>query len=353
MPTPRAARRSATLIAVLALCGISAAPASAEPQRFALIVCGNPGEADYGRRFADWASRLEKLFAGPMEIPPDRMMRLGGDPGGNSTPPDIDAVRQAFGELESRVGPGDDLLVFLIGHGTTIRGESRFLLSGADLTPEALGGMLEPLHPRRLILVNATASSAAFINFLSGPDRIVVTATKSVDEINATEFMEHFLQGIETGSADRNRDGRISLLEAARQAALLTAAWYEGEGFLPSEHPLIDDNGDGLGTRLIGGVQGEPEAVDYPTAEGVRLDGAVAAQYFLKDYSFPPEVPESLASAYLDLLREIEDLKSRKAGMPAAEYRSALEARLIEAAKTHREIRRIIDDADAPAPREN
>jgi hypothetical protein len=333
-------------IAALALFVAGASPAAATEDRYVLIVCGNPGEPRYEQRFADWSARLERLFVGSLELPEDRLIRVCADIAKEAPPPDLEALRMAIDGLHSRLGPDDDLLIFLIGHGSIIRGEPRFLLRGTDLTPEKLQSMFEPLRPRSLVLVNAAASSAGFINTLSGPDRLIVTATKSVDEINATEFMEHFLRGLETGSADLNRDGRISLLEAARQAATLTSAWYESEGFLPSEHALIDDNGDALGTRLLAGPQEAPVAVDYPTGEGVRLDGAAAARYFLKDYSFPPEVPESLSSGYLELLKRIEELKARKAELPAARYRRELEGLLIEAAKTHREIRRIIDASE-------
>ncbi len=235
------------------------------------------------------------------------------------------------------------MLVFLIGHGSFIAGESRLNIPGKDLTADALGEMLGELHVARLIVVNSSASSAGFINALSGDDRIIVTATKSVNERNATQFMESFLQGLEDGSADQNRDGRISLLEASRQAAQLTQDWYDGQGYLLTEHPLIDDNGDGLGSRLIPEVTDGAMAVEIPVGEGVVLDGGLAGRYFLKDFSFPSEVPEYLAQRYTDILDEVERIKHTKSEFDPPAYRAVLEPLLIKAAGTHREIRRIVD----------
>lgn len=112
---------------------------------------------------------------------------------------------------------------------------------------------------------------------------MVCAASKSVDEKNATEFMEYFIQAIEDGSADQDRDERISLLEACRQAAALTDAYYMGRGLIATEHALIDDNGDGQGTRLAGDLQ-SGAAAETPAADtNDRRDGALAEQCFLKE----------------------------------------------------------------------
>lgn len=313
---------------------------SAAPGAWAFIVQGSGGEAEYTQAFSDWSLRLERELREGARLAPDRIVRLGegGRPG--AAAPSLDEIGKALGELSTRVGPDDDLLVFLIGHGSSINGEARFIIPGKDLTPQALLEMLAPVPARRLVIVDSTASSAGFIPVLSGPGRIVATATKGEEERNATQFMEFFLTGLEDGSADQNRDGRISLLEACRQAAALTPAWYEAEGYLVTEHPLLDDNGDGLGTRLVASAENDLVAVEFAPSEGSPLDGAAAARYFLRDYSFPATVPEALSSRYLGLLEEIEDMKERKGSLDPEEYREQLEELLIQAARTHRDIRR-------------
>jgi hypothetical protein len=323
--------------------GFFVAAFEAEGDRHAVILTGSGGEPLYTRTFTDWGDRLERLLIEEAEIPEGNIARIGDDLSTRTIPVSLGGIETVFEEMKTKIQHSDELLIFLIGHGSYIAGESRFNIPGKDLTAEGLAGMLENIEVSRLILVNTTASSAGFINALSGRDRIIVTATKSVNERNATRFMESFLQGLEDGSADRNRDGRISLLEASRQAAHLTGDWFERQGYLLTEHPLIDDNGDALGSRLIPEEAEGPMAVEMPLGEGVVLDGSLAGRYFLKDFSFPPEVPDELARRYTDALDEVERIKGLKSEKDATAYRANLEPLLIEAARAHREIRRIIN----------
>src|SRR5204863_7310884 len=59
---------------------------------------------------------------------------------------------------------------------------------------------------------------------------------------------------------DRDRDGQIRLLEASLMASHHTAEFYKAESRLATEHALLDDNGDGLGTPAdwFRGVRAEP-----------------------------------------------------------------------------------------------
>jgi hypothetical protein len=190
------------------------------------------------------------------------------------------------------------------------------------------------------VVIDSTSASAGFINALSGPDRIIASATKSVSEVNATEFMRLFIEGLEDGSADRNRDERISVLEACEQAAALTASWYSAESLLATEHSILDDNGDGLGTRLpIDPVLNEALPGE-PAADNV--DGALAAQVFIKDYSFPAGVPQEMIAAYLAALDEVKALRARKGTLAEPDYYAQLEPLLIQAARAHRDIRTYI-----------
>ena len=200
-------------------------------------------------------------------------------------------------------------------------------IPGPDLDAETLGGLLDAAPAKRHILVNAASASAGFINALSGKNRIVCAATKSTEERNATEFMQYFLQGLEDGSADRDRDERISLLELCTQASALTAAWYTSEGLISTEHALLDDNGDGLGTRL-------------PIEPGANADGANARTCYVKDYTFPPSVSAELIAEYKSSLAAVEALTAKKAEMDAPAYYAELERLLVKAARANCEIRK-------------
>ncbi len=310
-----------------------------------LIVCGSGGDTAYEAKFAAWGRRLAAALIETMGQAPGSVVLLTESGGGTTSSParsDRETIRAVLEKAASAVGPEDDLFLYLIGHGSHWRQVSRFHIPGPDLTADDLAAWLTAFRARNIVIINAASCSAGFINKLSAPGRIICTATRSVDERNATEFMEYFLQGLEDGSADQNRDERISVLEATRQAAALTEAFYVGRGLLATEHALLDDNGDGRGMRLVEDMANttQAEATDErTTGTAESTDGARAARCFLRDFHFPPSVPRELTEHYRALLDRIEALKREKDRMESDAYYSALEPLLIEAARVHRDIR--------------
>lgn len=323
--------------------GLAPGPHAAPAMVTDIIICGSGGDETYTKKFAAWGQRLRKALVEKLDRAPESVALLLNPVDGATTPatsPTLETIRTVLENTSHTLGPNDDLFLYLIGHGSHWRGVSRFHIPGPDLTADALARWLEPIRVRRLVLINAASSSAGFINTLSRSGRIICTATKSVEERNATEFMEYFLQALEDGSADQNRDERISVLEACRQAAALTEAFYIGKGLIATEHALIDDNGDGKGIRLVEELQGDAALENRATDAADRRDGALAAQCFLKDFSFPDSVPRELVDRYLSLLSQVEELKRKKSQMETDAYYAALETLLVEAARTHRQIRR-------------
>jgi len=332
-------------IAAILWVGVSlaAGPRAAQASPRHIILCGSGGDKTYQEKFAAWGRRLRTALVELLGRPPDEIVLLTESADAATTPArisDLETIRSVFKEDADEVGPDDDLFIYLIGHGSHWRGVSRFHIPGPDLTADDLARLIEPVRARRLVLINAASAGAGFINTLSRSGRVIATATKSVAERNATEFMEYFLQALEDGSADQNRDERISVLEACRQAAALTDAYYVGRGLIATEHALLDDNGDGQGARLAGESQSDSASETSPTVTAVQQDGALAAQCFLKDFSFPPAVPREAVDRYLSLLKRIEELKSAKPKMESEAYYAALEPLIVKAARAHREIRR-------------
>ncbi len=307
-----------------------------------LILSGAGGEKEYTEKFAGWGNRLANVIIQSTGAAEDHVTLFTAD--GTSKTPAIsaDIIATAIGELKGRVTDHDDLYIYLIGHGGYLKNESRFNLPGPDLTANAFKDLLSAAPARRVIVVDSTSSSSGFINVLSGQDRIIATATKSVDEVNAPEFMEYFIQGLEDSSADRDHDDRISILEACETAADLTAAFYLGSGFISTEHAILDDNGDGLGSRLpipedADAVFAQTKPADAPKDN--VFDGTIAAKTYLKDFSFPASVPQELVDAYLVAIDEIEALKAAKPGMTSDEYSAQFETLIIKAARINRDIR--------------
>lgn len=316
---------------------------AAQADAYHVILCGSGGELEYQRQFPEWSNRLKDALVTRLGVPADHVTLLTAsetaEPQG-AKETTLDDIQALFDGLRSRIVAGDDLVVYLIGHGSYLKDTSSFHIPGPDLTATKLDGMLAELPARYTLVVNATSSSAGFINVLSGPNRIICTATKSVSEFNATEFMRFFIEGLEDGSADRNHDERISFLEACEQAAELTASWYSSRNLLATEHAILDDNGDGLGSRLPIAAYFE-ESDDPDTA--LVFDGSLADSIYLKDYVFPEDAPRELIDTYLAALDDVEALKKEKDSMPESEYYAALEKLLIKAARANREIRSYAD----------
>lgn len=320
------------------------------PQRHVLIVCGSGGTEEYQNKFQDWGERLQATALRGQGVSKERLIVLTDRAESRKNASPLDNIKESLARIQQTAAPEDELFVFLIGHGSFMRGISRLLLTGEDLTAERLLEWLEGISIQRQIVVNASASSAGFINILSRSDRIICTAVKSAEENNATEFMEFFLQGLEQGRADADYDQRITLLEACRFAAEETQSWYRAQGLLATEHALLDDNGDGLGERLAMEVEGDLEnqseagssdrsIISSCETVSTDSDGLLAARVLLIDESFSPSAPPDRIAAYLSVLDEIDEWTKNKNNMEEADYYRMLEILLLRAASVHREIR--------------
>ena len=294
----------------------------ADAAPFDLIVCGQGGDPNYSASFQDWGLRLRSVLIETLDHSPNHVILLtesGSDANGTS---DRATILRRLAELRTRVSPDDDLFIYLIGHGT-YRQSARFNVAGPDLTAQDLAVAVASV-PGPITLINAASASAPFVRVLSGPNRVICTSTKGAGENNATRFAEYFIQGLVDLSADRNRDDRISILEACRHASALTAASYAAEGILSTEHALIDSEGQSRGVRL----------------DGERgLDDLPAGRVFLKDWSFPKSVPDGWIEDYRVAVDSVEGWIGRKETAAEASYWKELEQRLIRAAIAHRRIR--------------
>ncbi len=321
---------SAIITAALALVATVQAPPAQAPGTHLVVITGLGGEPGYRAALHEWGSAL--AGAGQtLGIPADRVVRLAGD-----TVPAASGVRRAtrenvvaaLGELAARSRRGDLVFIFLAGHGSHEGPESRLNLPGPDLTAADLGKLLEPLADRRIAIVNASSASGDFVAALSAPGRVVITATKTSLERNATQFGGHFVAAYAADGADADKDGRVSLLEAFLYAKRETARAYAADNRLLTEHAMLDDDGNQEGSAA-------------PGAEGA--DGAVARTVFLGSapatYAAGDSRAAELAAEKQKLEERIAALRGRKASMPSEDYESQLEALLVDLALTNEALR--------------
>jgi hypothetical protein len=170
------------------------------------------------------------------------------------------------------------------------------------------------------------------VKVLSGPNRTIITATKTGFERNETMFARFFVEAFTGDGADVDKNERISMLEAFNYARLQVVRAYEEEDKLLTEHALLDDNGDGEGS-----TEPDPRKTDGAQAQTLFLAGTGLAAAGVAATDDPV-----LAGLYRERQRleaEIETLKLRKDQMTPEEYELELEELLVELALKNREIR--------------
>jgi hypothetical protein len=239
-------------------------------------------------------------------------------------------VERVLTDLSSRSAPDDLILVLLIGHGSAQGGEPRFNLPGPDLTGKDFAQLLDKFPSQRVALVNAASASGDFVAALSKKNRVVVTATRSGGEKNETVFAGYFVAAYSADVADADKDGKVSLLEAFDYARREIARFYESERRLQTEHAMLDDDGDGQGTR-------EPNQATN--------DGAVARRFVIGGAAGAPFAAtgdSTLAPLYAEVRKlegDIAALRARKDAMKPEAYDSQLEELLVRLAEKNQVIR--------------
>lgn len=303
----------------LAACGFSA-----PPRGDVVIVVGAAGEKEYGAAFeraADaWRTAAERGQATVEWI---------GAPA-ESTTPDKEALRNSLERL-TPLGERGPLWVVLLGHGTHDGRAAKFNLRGPDVSATELGGWLSGAQ-RPLAIINCASASGPFINALSGENRVVITATKSGNETNYARFGEYLAAAIADPASDLDKDNQVSVLEAYLIANGRTAEFYRTESRLATEHALLDDNSDLLGTPgdWFAGVRATRRAKD-----GAALDGIRAHQLHLVPSAEERELPETLRKRRDELEASIESLREKKPKLPDDEYYAQLELLMLELARLY------------------
>ena len=173
-----------------------------------------------------------------------------------------------------------------------------------------------------------TSASGGSIAALQKSKRVVITATKTGTEKNATVFARYFIEGLRDPAADADKNEAISALEAFRYAEQKTAKFFEDQKRLATEHAVIEDTGKGEGVKIPSAEKGE--GIIANRFNLMHL-GAVAS------YVSNPEKLKMLKRKE-ELEAQIDDLKYRKASMDLNEYRGKLQGFLIELAKTQAEL---------------
>lgn len=308
----------ALLLAAGPLCLADPAPDKAT----VIVATGASGEDAYSTPFSEWTANWQKAAG------------TGGAnlitlvPGQHN---EREQLRKAL-EKEPKEA-AMPLWVVLLGHGSFDGRDGKFNLPGDDLSASDLAAWLKPFE-RTVVVVCGFSASGAFLKPLSAPDRIIVTATRSGSENNYARLGGYLSQTIGDATADLDKDGQVSLLEAWLAAAQRTADFYKNEERLATEHSLLDDNGDGLGTPSdwFQGIRVVKKSANQQAPDGIR-----AHQIHLVSNPAEKGWPPSLRDERNKLEKELAQLRETKAGMAADEYYAKLEDILMKLAGVYRQ----------------
>ena len=294
-------------------------------QRYALLVAGAPGGAEYAEQYAAWTRAFSQTLTGRLKFEPSRITVLSEteDPGSSATSAN---VRKAIAALRTRMTRDDLLIVLLIGHGTFDGVDAKFNLVGPDMESSEWASLLQPL-PGHVVIVNSAAGSFPFIERLSAPRRIVISATDSAAQRFDTIFPVYFVKAFEDEGADLDKNGRVSIWEAFSWTTAAVRRHYQQRGQLSTERALLDDNGDKVGR----------------SASDKGGDGSQATRTYL-DENLPGAAPTD--EALLALLQrkalvevELDELKVRRTFLQPDEYAREFERIITELARVSSAIR--------------
>lgn len=280
-----------------------------------IVVCGAGGSDEFTPLFHRWTERWQSA----------------GERGGlhvsiiGLTDDEADDRTQLQQLLTDTVADAPRLWLVLIGHGTFDGRHARFNLRGPDVSADELTEWLAGVACPTAI-INCSSASGPFIESLTASERIVVTATRNGQEVNFSRFGDYLSQCIDDLAADLDKDEQVSLLEAFLMASRRTEEFYKGETRLVTEHALIDDDGNGAGTRAEAFQGIHP----VRTTTSGSVDGHRAHQWHLvpsdAERSLPPELREQRDTLELEVVR----LRDRKADMAEVDYFGELEGILIQ-----------------------
>lgn len=278
--------------------------------RRALILCGHPGTQAFRQAYRESAEKIQDVLVNRWGFPAEHVwVRYGVEPEpedaremvGFRGPATREAVAADVARIRETLTPDDTLWVVIIGH-SHFDGSTVFLnLPGRDMNQTDFGKLFKDINCREQVFFITVPVSGLFIRELSAKGRVVITATEADAETNEAHFHWHLANVLkdppDTDEFDRDRDGRITLLDLYLTIVRRVMRDYREAELIPTEHALLDDNGDGRGTELqLDDL--EPELGGRAFRRPLRVvirppgDGALAASIELPKSSSTMQSPD-------------------------------------------------------------
>jgi hypothetical protein len=312
-----AARVSAAMFA----CVVFLATGRARADTYFLTVAGLGGEPDYEQRFKEMASDLDRVF------------KSGGATNHVFTMSGKDATRSNFAAvmqvIAGQAKPEDDFVLILIGHGSFDGQQYKFNLVGPDITAAGLAQLCGRIGSKRQLVVNTTSASGGSVATFAHGGRAVIAATKSGTEKNATVFARYWVEALQDPTADVDKNDSVSALEAFRYATAKTAAFYESQKRLATEHAVFADTG--AKTAAVRMASSESGA-------GRLLSSIALVRLGAERVATADPAKRGLLVKKEQLEQRIDTLKLQRAALSPQEYKQRLTESLVALAKVQEEL---------------
>jgi hypothetical protein len=283
-----------------------------------VVVAGLGGEPDYEQRFTAAANDLDKAFKS--QGPASHVYTLSG---ANATAAHL---RDTMSTVAREAKSDDDFVLILIGHGSFDGEEYKFNLVGPDLSAAELATLCDRIPARRQLVVDTTSASGGAVAAIEHPGRAIIAATKSGTEKNATVFARYLVEALQDPAADTDKSDSVSAMEAFNYATNKTAAFYDSQKRLATEHAVFNDAGRGDPVRAAGDGQ-----------------GALLSSFTLLHIGENQQAANNPAKRALlqqkdELEQKIDTLKYQKAAMDPADYKKQLTDALLKLASVQQEL---------------
>jgi hypothetical protein len=304
----------------LLLITLSSPSLHARAATYYLIVSGLGGEPDYEQRFTSAARDIARITkASNTDV---QSYELTGQ--------DATAARMknALAIISRSATPQDAFILILIGHGSFDGTIYKFNLPGPDVSAEEIADMCSGIRAGRQLIVDTSSASGAAVSPLRHSGRAIIAATKSGTEKSATVFVRYWIEALQDPSADTDKSGSISALEAFMYATGKTNDFYKKQNLLATEHAVFTDVSQSEPVRDVSTGQGALLA----SLTLVRLDSVRPSA------SNPANV--QLLRKKEELEQKIDALKSQKAAMDSTEYKKQLTTLLLQLAGVQQELDR-------------
>lgn len=284
-----------------------------------LLITGLSAEPRFAAQFAKAAATVYDAAHASWHVADSSLIYLSEDPAADAKRMNGKATKlaiaDAFVRLSRRVHAGDVVLVVLIGHGSGEMQNSAVNVSGPDPVAADYATWLGPLAPAAVVFVNAATASGDFAKILAGPNRVIVTATKTGMEKNESVFAGYFATGLTGTESDADKDGRISIVEAFEYAKTQVAKLYESTDRLLTEHALLVDSSGIAGRIAFGGdaTSADPRIAAL-VGERRILEASVDSLRRIKTTMDSTTYSRELERLLLDVARKSQAIKALQPG---------------------------------------